>query len=327
MQISQDEYIDDEEAQEVKRLKRRLLREKQARQEAERLLELKSYELYETNINLSQLITQLEHQTKKLEKTLIDEKNLNELQRSFISMASHEFRTPLAIIDSIAQRLYRRADRLPEQKVKNLGSKIRNAVARMTNVMESTLVAAKMEAGKLTIKPELCDIKQILSEVCSLQEDISPRHEIICDLDGLPDTITADASALSQIFTNLLSNAVKYSPKADKVEVRGWCENNQVILSIQDFGVGIDDNDLPNIFKRFFRAKTSSGFEGTGIGLNLVQMLVQEHGGTITVSSRKGEGSIFTVRLPHEMPNTETKATENDEIVLFEEDVIVRKTG
>jgi PAS domain S-box-containing protein len=235
-----------------------------------------------------------------LKEALAKEKELNELQRQFVSMASHEFRTPLTIIDGAAQRLMRRlnADRLtPEDALQRI-NKIRSAVQRMTRLMESTLTAARLDEGKIAIKIGSCEIGNIVKEVCVRQQDIIQTHVISCELTELPESILADTDSVEQVLTNLLSNAVKYSPEAQIIEVRGWREGHQVVISVRDYGIGIDEEEFPEIGQRFFRAKTSTGIAGTGIGLNMVKTLVEMHGGTVNFESIKGEGSTFTVHLP-----------------------------
>jgi len=252
---------------------------------------------------------ELKARAEKLRQALEKEKELNELQRQFVSMASHEFRTPLAIIDSAAQRLQRNADKAAPADVDRRVEKIRNAVGRMTRLMESTLIAARLDAGRPTIQLDDCNIAALIRETCARQQDIAEKHTISCQIDSLPDVVTADAQALEQIFTNLLSNAVKYAPDSPNIHVNAQTDAQQIVVSVRDCGVGIDEDDLPNMFQRFFRARTSTGIAGTGIGLNLVKTLVELHGGSIWVESKKGEGSLFTVRLPISGPEAskETK--------------------
>jgi signal transduction histidine kinase len=232
---------------------------------------------------------------------------LSALQRSFVSMASHEFRTPLAIIDGNAQRLERRLTKMTEDDVSTRIKKIRKAVNRMASLMESTLDASKMEAGTIEITPVPTDIRSLLIESCEAQREIAAKHEIALDDTGLPDQITADPKAITQVFGNLLSNAVKYSPDADRIEIRSWQDANDVFISVRDYGLGMDEDDLRKLFSRYFRAKTSVGIAGTGIGLNLVKMLVEGHGGRITVTSVEQEGSEFVVRLPKAGPSSIAK--------------------
>jgi PAS domain S-box-containing protein len=242
---------------------------------------------------------ELQQKAAELEEALAREKQLSQRQRQFVSMASHEFRTPLAIIDSTAQRIARKAGQVEGCELKSRTDKIRAAVARMAKLMESTLAAAKSDSGKVTVTLKAgCDLRAVVADCCRRAQEMAPSHRISYDLAGLPASIHGDAAILDQVFTNLLSNAVKYSPRADRILVRGWRQEEDAMVSVQDFGLGIDAEDLPHMFERFFRARTSAGIAGTGIGLNLVKLFIEEHCGTIGIDSRKGEGSTFTVRLP-----------------------------
>ncbi len=240
----------------------------------------------------------LEAKAEELRTALAAEKELNLLQRQFISMASHEFRTPLSIIDSSAQFLARKREQLTPDYVLSRTVKIRDAVKRMTRLMESTLTAARMEEGKIKVNIETCDIGRVVTEACARQQEISKNHVIVCNVMDLPETIQADPSSMDLVLTNLLSNAVKYAPDTPDIDVVARALGDEIEISVRDRGLGIDEADRPNMFERFFRAKTSTGIEGTGIGLNLAKSLIEMHGGSIAFASRKGEGSTFTVRLP-----------------------------
>ncbi len=247
----------------------------------------------------------------ELEKALAKEQELNKLQREFVSMASHEFRTPLAIIDGTAQRMKSRIDKnhlTPEEAIRRI-EKIRSAVNRMTRLMRSTLDVTRMEEGKITVEIGPCDIAKVIRDVCAHQQEISQTHIISCDLNDLPATIQADSSSLEQMLSNLLSNAVKYAPDAVDIEVKARAEGGQVIISVRDHGIGIDQEDLSRIGELYFRARTSTGIVGTGIGLNLAKALVEMHGGSVAVESQKGEGCTFTLTLPVSGPDQSEHAT------------------
>ncbi|HHK74247.1 MAG TPA: PAS domain-containing sensor histidine kinase, partial [Rhizobiales bacterium] len=247
----------------------------------------------------------LKQQADELQSALEKEMELNALQRQFVSMASHEFRTPLAIIDSAAQRLERRKARLDEAEVSKRVCKIRRSVRRMTDLMESTLSAARMDAGKIQISIDECRIGDLIEKACQRQQEIAVNHCIRWKLRDLPETIRCDGAKIEQVMANLLSNAVKYSPDSPDIHVEGQVEGKDIRIDVHDHGLGIDVEDQPRLFERFFRARTSTGIAGTGIGLNLAQLLVRAHGGRISLRSRKGEGSVFTVRLPIAGPEGE----------------------
>lgn len=245
----------------------------------------------------------------ELRLALDKEKELNTLQREFVSMASHEFRTPLAIIDANAQRIERRAkkdDLTNEDLLPRIG-KIRTAIERMTRLMESTLSAARMQDGRINVQIEACDIGGLVQEIADRQQEIAKNHRFRVRFENIPDQIQADRGALDQVLTNLLSNAVKYAPDAPDIDVAAVRSGAYVIISIRDYGIGIDKDDLERIGERFFRAKTSTGIEGTGIGLNLVGKLIELHDGALHADSRKGEGSIFAISVPIAGPSNLTE--------------------
>lgn len=245
--------------------------------------------------------TDLRNQTAQLAEALDAERKLNELQQEFVSMASHEFRTPLAIIDGAAQRIVRRKDRMTPDELEERVGKIRSAVKRMTGLVERTLDASRFNAGKVELEIGDLDLKGLVAAVCARQQEISTGHRINIDLNRLPEGISGDRKLLDQVFTNLLSNAVKYSRDDPTVAVEGFTEGADAVIRVRDNGVGIPADELPRLFERYFRASTSIGIPGTGIGLNLVKQLVELHGGSIVLESEEGIGSTFTVRLPVNM--------------------------
>ncbi len=241
---------------------------------------------------------EIEEKSKGLEVALQKEREYNAFMEQFVAMASHEFRTPLTIIDSVSQRLFRRADRLTPQDVKHGALKARGAVQRMINLIEGLLHSARMDAGKLILKPQTFDLAEVISRTCSHEREISPRHSISAELDDLPDRFFGDPTMLEQVFSNLLSNAAKYSPENPIISVKGMSRDEAVSITVADNGVGIPADEIPKLFDRFFRASTSSGIAGTGIGLNLVSQIIDLHGGSIQVDSIEGQGSTFIVNLP-----------------------------
>ncbi|MEZ5934155.1 MAG: HAMP domain-containing sensor histidine kinase [Alphaproteobacteria bacterium] len=256
--------------------------------------------------HLEQLVAErtdaLQRQTIRLEEALERERELTDIQRQFVSMVSHEFRTPLGIIDGSMQRLKRRIDQLTKDKILSSCDQIQRAVKRLVHLMESTLSASRLEAGSIAITVQDCDIRSLLEDVCEDQRSMTRTHQIVTDLELLPSSIRADEALLRQTFSNLLSNAVKYSPEGKYVWVEARVDDGNALITVRDQGVGIPDDELPRLFERFFRASTSTGIPGTGIGLNFVRHLVDMHHGTLSVSTKAGKGSAFTVSLPIDGP-------------------------
>lgn len=273
-----------------------------ARKKAERALLEHRDELERT---VETRTAEIGRQAAELQRMLEHERLINELQRQFVAMASHEFRTPLAIIDGAAHRLLRRKGEISADYVSEKAEQIRTSVARMVELMESILSTGRLEDGKIEITPGPCSLRAIVEDCCTRQGYIKSGHSFHLDLARLPGEIVADGSALRQVVTNLLSNAVKYAPRAPDIHVSGWQENGMVHVAVRDEGIGIDADDLPKMFQRYFRARSSSGIAGTGIGLNLVKQILELHGGSIAVTSKKGEGSTFTFSLPLEHPCSE----------------------
>lgn len=252
---------------------------------------------------------ELEAQKGLLEASLDKERELNGLQRQFVSMVSHEFRTPLAIIDGVAQRVLRRLDRLKPEALKESQQKVRGAVARLTELMESVLSAARLEEGQIAFEPKVCPLVGLITELHGSYSELNKNHEIILDIDKLPNKIVADSKLLRQVVSNLLSNAIKYSREGTPVWINGHLEErDELVIAVRDKGVGIPEAELENLFERFFRASTSTGIAGSGIGLNLAQHFVDMHGGRIDVESTVGIGSTFTIHLPFIEPAAETMA-------------------
>ncbi|WP_052741932.1 HAMP domain-containing sensor histidine kinase [Kiloniella litopenaei] len=256
--------------------------------------------------NLKKIEEKLIEKTLQLESTLQKELKQNALQRDFISMTSHEFRTPLAIIDSSVQRIERRMDKLDKEQLQRRIHKIKVATQRMLTLIDSTLSASRIEAGEVEIELGPVDLAGLVAQLCISHDDIADKHTITYNVEQLPRNMIADFSKLSQVFTNLLSNAIKYSPDASEVIVNGFLENNRATITIQDFGIGISQEDWDNIFERYYRSSNTTGISGTGIGLCLVQTLLELQGGVISVESEVNQGSTFKVQMPVNPPGDKT---------------------
>lgn len=240
----------------------------------------------------------LQDHTNELVKHLQQEKKLSEMQREFVSMASHEFRTPLAIIDSSAQRLKRRVDRLDPDQVIERVDKIRGAVDRMQFLINRFLSFSQSQSVGMELEFAQTPLRQVVAAVCERQQSISKHHVFHLDLENLPDEAEVDRKLFEQCISNLLSNAVKYSPGKRDIQIVGTEDDGTAVLSVRDEGLGIPKDELPKVFNRYFRASTSSGIAGTGIGLNMTEMIVRKHRGRVELESELGVGTCITLRLP-----------------------------
>ena len=242
------------------------------------------------------------NQSLELEKALASERELNRMQAEFVSMASHEFRTPLTIIDGAARRIEKRADRLAPDEIRERVGTIRATVKRMTMLVERTLDATRLSSGRIRLSPEPFSLKDLVNEVCTRQKEVATTYTINVDIDELPTNMFGDAKLLDNVVTNIISNAVKYSGKRKYVSVKGFVEDQYATLKVRDTGIGIPKEEISKIFQRFFRASTSTGIPGTGIGLNLVKSLVEMHYGDVEIDSVEGEWTELTLKLPLKSP-------------------------
>ncbi|MEW6641961.1 MAG: ATP-binding protein [Pseudomonadota bacterium] len=242
----------------------------------------------------------LSQQASMLEEKLAQEQLLTQLQQDFLSMASHEFRTPLTVIDGQAQRLIKLGDRGPVDDTVGRARKIRTAVLQITTVIDKLLNSSRLidDGAQLYFHPAEMDLRTVLAEVCHLHREIAPQAKISQQLGTVPLPVFGDAKLLSQLFGNLISNALKYSPDGSPIDVVATVERGQVAVVVRDRGMGIPDKDLADIFGRYNRGSNVSGIVGTGVGLYLVKIVADLHGGSVWVESTEGQGSCFTVRLP-----------------------------
>ncbi len=239
-------------------------------------------------------------QSAELASALEKEKDIVEQQKTFISMVSHEFRTPLTIIDGNAQIILSRGTTLPREVLERRAVTIRSAVERLIRLIETLLSAHMLEAGRLNVELGDCNIAQVIEEACTDQQDISPNHQIKLNMRNLPPAMRLDDKVIRQMMANLLSNAVKYSPQSPVVEVMAFAEGDNVVIEVTDYGVGIPADEQPRIFGKYFRASTSGGIPGSGLGLSLVKQFVELHNGSIALRSKVGVGTAITITLPKE---------------------------
>jgi signal transduction histidine kinase len=243
-------------------------------------------------------------QAAALEAGLENERRLTAQQRDFVSMTSHEFRTPLTVIDGHAQRLIKMQDRLDATDAAERGARIRSAVQRITNIMDSLLGASRVLDGRAAFDPGNIDPGALLRDACQAHRDANRGAVIVEDFASLPAAIVGDAKLLFHAFSNLISNAIKYSPATSPIEVKAQQESGWLVVQVRDHGIGIPARDRERLFERYFRGSNATGVAGTGVGLHLVSMVVALHEGEIFVESLEGVGSRFVLRLP--LPGTAT---------------------
>ncbi|HXJ57304.1 MAG TPA: PAS domain-containing sensor histidine kinase [Verrucomicrobiae bacterium] len=250
-------------------------------------------------LSLVQDISQRKNAELEMLRALAREKELSQLKGNFVSMVSHEFRTPLGIIQSSAELLrdfYQKMQ--PGEREEQLVSIARNT-GRMAGMMEEILILSRLDAGKLQVQPVALDLnafcRRVVDEVLSAT---NRRCRIDMSLHSVLPEAEADERLLGYIFTNLLSNAVKYSDRGTTVHFVIVRDGSDAVWTIRDQGIGISEEDQQHLFKAFHRGSNVGTRPGTGLGLLLVKRCAELHGGRLLLNSKIGEGTTVTVRLP-----------------------------
>ena len=234
------------------------------------------------------------------ERELQMERELSELKGRFVSMVSHEFRTPLGITMSAVELLGNYADRLTPERRSELLEDIRGSTLRMAGLMEQVLLLGRVESGRLDFRPSPLDLPDLLTRLAD--ETASATHHR-CPIQvraepGMLSGSEGDESLLRHIVSNLLSNAVKYSPPNAPVELTAGRDGADAVIQVRDRGIGIPEADRSRLFEAFHRASNVGQTPGTGLGLLIVKRCAGLHQGTLTFESVEGAGTVFTVRLP-----------------------------
>lgn len=233
------------------------------------------------------------------EQELLIEREVGRLKSSFVSMVSHEFRTPLGITMSAVELLRNYRDRLRPVKQDELLGDIHDSTRQMSDLMEQVLLLGRVEAGKLGCKPAPLDLLALAEK---LADETVSATRLKCPVqvraEGELAGARADESLVRHILGNLVANAVKYSSAGIPVELVLRRDGEAVEFRVRDRGIGIPEADLPQLFQAFARASNVGDIPGSGLGLVIVKRCVDLHSGAITVKSRPGEGTEFAVRLP-----------------------------
>ncbi len=227
------------------------------------------------------------------------ERELNELKSRFVSMVSHEFRTPLTVLRTSIELLENYGHLTTDEKRHEYFKRIRAAIATMTQLLEDVLVVGKAEAGKLEFKPNLMDLELFCQTIIEeIKLSLNSERAIAFTTLGNCREICADQNLLRPVLTNLLSNAVKYSAVEQPISVQLSCQTDTILIKIQDWGIGIPKDDQAHLFELFHRAKNAESVRGTGLGLAIVKQCLNHHQGQIRFESQVGVGTTFTVHLP-----------------------------
>lgn len=232
-------------------------------------------------------------------KALGRERELNDLKSKFVSIASHEFRTPLSTVLSSASLIEQYNQRDEKDKVTKHVQRIKSSVNNLTSILNDFLSLGKLEEGKIDVIKEPVFVEEFLKEVHEeLLSSLKTGQQLKIACDEGVEQIYTDVRIFRNVLFNLISNASKYSEEGKAIEIDCKPEGKGMVFRIQDQGIGIPREDHKHMFERFFRASNAGNVQGTGLGLNIVKRYVDLLGGTISFTSEYGKGSTFTVWIP-----------------------------
>jgi signal transduction histidine kinase len=247
-----------------------------------------------TNISI------LKDAEERVRKALQKEMHLGEMKSKFVSMASHEFRTPLAgIVTSIdlVRLLLEKNGNLNDSIERHL-EKAMGEINRLTHLMDNLLLAGKVDSGKIAFKPAKQDLVKFIHDYHEEVKALWPNRKIVLELESKSIKAEFDDKLMRHILSNLLSNAFKYSPSNQPVTIRLKSHKSQVCIEVIDQGIGIPNHELQQLFQSFYRASNAEHIDGPGMGLVIVRQFVELHGGTVHITSEENHGCNVEICLP-----------------------------
>lgn len=231
--------------------------------------------------------------TAELDAAVERERGARRLQQQFVAMVSHEFRTPLAIVDATAQNI---ATTKPDDQSRL--EKIRVAVRRLRRMIDTCLIDERVESGRIHLQPEVVELCGLMEDSVEMLQAAAVDHKFDLELPDDPVVVRADPRLAEIAVNNLLENAVKYSPAGSTVTVTVAATEDGAEITVTDQGAGVPEADRQRIFEKYYRAGTSVGTSGSGLGLHLVRSILDAHGGSVSYAVGPQGGSRFVIRLP-----------------------------
>lgn len=248
---------------------------------------------------VEQNITKMKKAEQDMLEALQKEKQLSELKSRFVSMASHEFRTPLTTVQSSLSLLKKYVEKEgTEDKREKHFSRIRSSVQHLTNILNDFLSIDKLEEGKVNVHLQPCHVPVEMEDLVDEMRQSARSGQVIEYVHEGGKDVFCDKQVLKNIFNNLLSNAIKYSGEDGRVLVETRVSDEFWTIRVSDNGIGIPRDEQNHLFDRFFRARNATNIQGTGLGLSIIGKYVDLLGGHITFESEENKGTSFTVSLP-----------------------------
>ena len=249
--------------------------------------------------SLKETVLALQAAKEEVSLSLEKEKELGQLKSRFVSMASHEFRTPLSTIQLSAVLIEKYAAPHENTNIVKHIAKVKNAVSNLTSILNDFLSLEKLEAGKVEPQFATFDIVKFAEEIIEEMQMIAKQKQVIVyQHTGTGSTVKLDATLLKNCILNLIGNAIKYSGENTFIEFNSEITDKQLIITIKDDGIGIPESDQKHLFEAFFRAHNTGSIPGTGLGLNIVTRYARLMNGTVKFQSKVNKGTSFTISFP-----------------------------
>lgn len=252
----------------------------------------------ERTLILKSALQEVERSQEELSDALNKEKELNDIKSRFVSMASHEFRTPLSTIFSSAALIGKYTLTEDQDKRNKHLWRIRDSVQHLNGLLEDFLSIGKLEEGKIIVEPALFDARKYILDICEEMRGMEKQgQQIKFTYEGVASFLT-DKRLLKNILINLISNAIKFSEAGKFIYISVIRKEDGMAIDVRDEGLGIPEDDMQHLFSTFFRGKNVTNVQGTGLGLNIVHRYVQLLKGSITVTSEVNKGTVFHLLIP-----------------------------
>ncbi len=272
------------------------------RKQSEERLKNYSFELEKQVKNrtliLEEAIQELEKTKKDLHNALKKEKELNELKSRFVSMASHEFRTPLTTMMSSLSLVTKYGEQKDTENQSKHVTKIKTSINNLTDILNDFLSVSKLEEGKIENMPEEINVKNYVMDIISEMKPMAVNDQNIVHQHSGSETALVDKKLLKNVLFNLISNAIKFSPESESIEINSQVSSYSFRISVKDNGIGITKEDQKHLFERFFRGHNATHIQGTGLGLNIVAKYAELMNGSINFESEEHKGTTFTIIIP-----------------------------
>ncbi len=247
---------------------------------------------------LKEALQRLEQSQTELSEALDKERQLNEIKSRFVSMASHEFRTPLSAVLSSASLLSKYSKEEDQEKRERHINRIKDSVKHLNDILEDFLSLGRLDEGRVAADPAEFNLKKLVVEtLADLKIILKQGQKFEQDYEGA-EAVFADKRLLKNILINLISNAIKFSAEEMPIEIKTAVSKSSVCITVKDCGIGISEEDQEHLFSSFFRGTNAANVQGTGLGLHIVKRYIDLMNGTVNLQSKLGQGTTVIIRFP-----------------------------